>query len=91
MSYFDFRKITLSNDSATYKRDIKNRFQPRSVVKMTGSDSKVYVNDMPKLTEKVDGSNLFMVPPGETTVYFQCSDWCTTPPTYQIEFSEANL
>ena len=91
MSYFDFRKIVLSNDSAEYNRDIKNRFQPRSVVKMTGSDSKVYINDMPKLTEKVDGSNLFTIPPGETTIYFQCSDWCTTPPTYQIEFTEANL
>lgn len=91
MSYFDFRKITLSNDSAAYNRDIKNRFQPGSVVKMTGADSKVYVNDMPKLTEKVDGSNLFMIPPGETTIYFQCSDWCTAPPTYKIEFTEANL
>lgn len=91
MSYFDFKKITLSNDSAAYNRDIKNRFQPGSVVKMTGYDSKVYINDMPKLTEKVDGSNLFMIPPGETTIYFQCSDWCTTPPTYQIEFKEANL
>lgn len=91
MSYFDFRKVTLVNDNATYNRDIKNRFQSGSTVKMTGADSKVYVNGLPKLSEKVDGSNLFTIPPGETTIYFQCSDWCTTSPTYQIEFSEANL
>ena len=72
-------------------RDVPNRYITGDVVKLTGADSKVYVNAMPKLTEKVDGSNLFMIPPGETTIYFQCSDWCTTPPTYQIEFSEANL
>ena len=91
MSYFDFRKVTLVNDNATYNRDIKNRFQSGSTVKMTGADSKVYVDNMPKLSEKVDGSNLFTIPPGETTIYFQCSDWCTTPPTYQVEFTEANL
>ena len=91
MSYFDFRNIVISNDGATYNRDIKNRYQVGTTVKMTGSDSKIYINDMPKLSEKVDGSNLFTIPPGETTIYFQCSDWCTTPPTYQIEFTEANL
>ena len=91
MNYFDFRNVRLVNDNATYNRDIKNRFPIGSKVKMTGADSKVYVDDLPKLTEKVDGSNLFMIPPGETTIYFQCSDWCTTPPTYQIEFTEANL
>ena len=72
-------------------RDVPNRYSDGDNVKITGSDSKVYVNDMPKLTEKVDGSNLFTIPPGETTIYFQCSDWCTTPPTYQVEFTEANL
>ena len=91
MNYFDFRNVRLTNDNATYNRDIKNRFQVGSKVKMTGADSKVYVDGMPKLSEKVDGSNLFTIPPGETTIYFQCSDWCTTPPTYQIEFTEANL
>ena len=72
-------------------RNVPNRYSDSDIVKMTGADSKVYVNDMPKLSEKVDGSNLFTIPPGETTIYFQCSDWCTTAPTYQIEFSEANL
>lgn len=91
MSYFDFRNVRLTNDNATYNRDIKNRFQVGSKVKMAGADSKVYVDGMPKLSEKVDGSNLFAIPPGETTIHFQCSDWCTTAPTYQIEFSEANL
>ena len=91
MSYFDFRNVRLINDNATYNRDIKNRFQIGSKVKMTGANSKVYVDGLPKLSEKVDGSNLFTIPTGETTIYFQCSDWCTTPPTYQIEFSEANL
>ena len=91
MNYFDFRNVRLINDNATYNRDIKNRFPNGSKVKMTGADSKIYVDNMPKLSEKVDGSNLFTIPPGETTIYFQCSDWCTTPPTYQIEFTEANL
>ncbi|MGX7008540.1 distal tail protein Dit [Pseudolactococcus chungangensis] len=91
MSYFDLRRMMIRNDSAESIRDIKNRYQPETTVKMTGADSKVYVNGLPKLTEKVDGSNLFTIPPGETTIYFQCSDWCTTPPTYQIEFTEANL
>ena len=72
-------------------RDVPNRYSDGDIVKMTGADSKVYVNGLPKLSEKVDGSNLFTIPPGETTIYFQCSDWCTTAPTYQIEFSEANL
>ncbi|WP_394204626.1 distal tail protein Dit [Lactococcus chungangensis] len=91
MSYFDFRNIVISNDGATYNRDIKNRYQVGTTVKMTGADSKVYINDMPKLSEKVLGSNLFTVPPGKTKIYFQCSTWCTTPPTYQIEFTEASL
>lgn len=91
MRYFDLRNMMIRNDSAEAIRNIKNRYQPKTKVKMTGANSKVYVNGLPKLSEKVDGSNLFTIPPGETTIYFQCSDWCTTPPTYQIEFSEANL
>lgn len=91
MRYFDLRSMMIRNDSAEAIRNIKNRYQPRTKVKMTGADSKVYVNGLPKLSEKVDGSNLFTIPPGETTIYFQYSDWCTTAPTYQIEFSEANL
>lgn len=91
MRYFDLRSMMIRNDSAEAIRNIKNRYQPKTKVKMTGANSKVYVNGLPKLSEKVDGSNLFTIPPGETTIYFQCSDWCTTPPTYQIEFSEANL
>ena len=79
--------LLLANNEGQ-SREIK-RLQVEA--KMTGADSKVYVNGLPKLTEKVDGSNLFTIPPGETTIYFQCSDWCTTPPTYQIEFTEANL
>lgn len=91
MRYFDLRRMMIRNDSAESIRDIKNRYQPETTVKMTGADSKVYVNGLPKLTEKVDGSNLFTIPPGETTIYFQCSDWCTMPPTYKIEFQEASL
>lgn len=91
MRYFDLRSMMIRNDSAEAIRNIKNRYQPKTKVKMTGANSKVYVNGLPKLSEKVDGSNLFTIPPGETTIYFQCSDWCTTAPTYQIEFSEANL
>lgn len=91
MSYFDFRNLLIVNDDAQYVRDIKNRYPEGTKVTVTGADSKVHVNGLLKLTEKVDGSNLFTIPPGETTIYFQCSDWCTTPPTYQIEFSEANL
>ena len=91
MNYFDLRNMMIRNDSAEAIRNIKNRYQPKTKVKMTGADSKVYVNGLPKLSEKIDGSNLFTIPPGETTIYFQCSDWCTTAPTYQIEFSEANL
>lgn len=91
MRYFDLRNMMIRNDSAEAIRNIKNRYQPKTKVKMTGANSKVYVNGLPKLSEKVDGSNLFTIPPGETTIYFQCSDWCTTPPTYQIEFKEANL
>ena len=91
MRYFDLRSMMIRNDSAEAIRNIKNRYQPKTKVKMTGANSKVYVNGLPKLSEKVDGSNLFTIPPGETTIYFQCSDWCTIPPTYQIEFSEANL
>ena len=91
MRYFDLRSMMIRNDSAEAIRNIKNRYQPKTKVKMTGANSKVYVNGLPKLSEKVDGSNLFTIPPGETTIYFQYSDWCTTPPTYQIEFTEANL
>lgn len=91
MRYFDLRSMMIRNDSAEAIRNIKNRYQPKTKVKMTGANSKVYVNGLPKLSEKVDGSNLFTIPPGETTIYFQYSDWCTTAPTYQIEFSEANL
>ncbi|GAB2022413.1 phage tail family protein [Pseudolactococcus yaeyamensis] len=91
MRYFDFRKMTIRNDSAEYIRDYRNRFPDKSIVKMTGADSKIYVNGLPKLSEKIDGSNLFTIPPGQTTIFFQCSDWCDTPPTYQVEFTEANL
>ena len=91
MRYFDLRSMMIRNDSAEAIRNIKNRYQPKTKVKMTGANSKIYVNGLPKLSEKVDGSNLFTIPPGETTIYFQYSDWCTTAPTYQIEFSEANL
>lgn len=91
MTYFDFRNIRVTNDSAEYVRDIKNRFPNKCIVKMTGSDSKIYVDGLPKLSEKVLGSNLYTVPPGKTKIYFECSEWCATPPTYQIEFTEVSV
>lgn len=91
MSYFDFRRLLIVNDGAQYTRDIKNRYQKGTKVTMTGADSKIQVNGMPRLTEKVDGSKLFTIPPGETVIYFQCSEWCTVPPTYEIEYQEASL
>jgi predicted phage tail component-like protein len=91
ISFFDFRNVRIRNDDALHLRDIKNRFQNKSSVKMTGADSKVYVDGMPKLSEKVRGSNLFTVPSGKTKIYFECSSWCATPPTYQIEFTEVSV
>jgi hypothetical protein len=91
MNYFDFRQVSVTNNSANHIRDIKNRFSDQSVVKLTGADSKVYVNGLPRLSEKVRGSNLFTIPPGQTKIYFECSSWCDVPPTYQIEFQERSV
>ena len=91
MSYFDFRNLLIVNDDAQYVRDIKNRYPKGTKVTVTGADSKIQLNGMMRLTEKVDGSNLFTIPPGETVIYFQCSDWCAVPPTYEIEYQEASL
>lgn len=72
-------------------KDVPNRYSQNDTVFIDGSDSKVYVNGMVKTDDEITGSTYFLAPPGETTVKFAYSSFCSPAPTITAKIREAWL
>lgn len=91
MTWACVEKVSFRTDSVDYSYDIPNRYQPGDVVMIDGETSKIYTNGIPSLQDEIIGTKYFKAPPGETTVQFTYSDFCTTPPTITARIREAYL
>ncbi|MCD5161605.1 phage tail family protein [Enterococcus casseliflavus] len=56
-------------------RDDPNRFPNNSEIFISGSDTLLYLNEMPRPDDEIRGSTWFKVPPGLTTVQLLLSDF----------------
>ncbi len=56
-------------------RDDPNRFPDNSEIFISGSDTLLYLNEMPRPDDEIRGSTWFKVPPGLTTVQLLLSDF----------------
>lgn len=66
-------------------RDDPNRFPDNSEIFISGSDTLLYLNEMPRPDDEIRGSTWFKVPPGLTTVQLLLSDFA------EVETATAEL
>lgn len=66
-------------------RDDPNRFPNNSEIFISGSDTLLYLNEMPRPDDEIRGSTWFKVPPGLTTVQLLLSDFA------EVETATAKL
>ncbi|MFS0924358.1 phage tail family protein [Enterococcus casseliflavus] len=66
-------------------RDDPNRFPNNSEIFISGSDTLLYLNEMPRPDDEIRGSTWFKVPPGFTTVQLLLSDFA------EVETATAEL
>lgn len=66
-------------------RDDPNRFPNNSEIFISGSDTLLYLNEMPRPDDELRGSTWFKVPPGLTTVQLLLSDFA------EVETATAEL
>ena len=66
-------------------RDDPNRFPNNSEIFISGSDTLLYLNEMPRPDDEIRGSTWFKVPPGLTTVQLILSDFA------EVETATAEL
>lgn len=75
-------------DFVTQTRDIPNRFTTGSNVVINSEDDTVYIDDIAKASEVVDGSQWLSIPPGNSKLEMYFSSFIKKYPTVSIEFEE---
>lgn len=83
---FNFQKIGVEK-----WRDVPNRYPAGSVLRIDGSESKFYINGMPKQEDEIVGTKYFKAPPGESKIQFYMSSWVTLDPVIKVQIREAWL
>lgn len=69
-------------------RDIPNRYSIGSTVVINSEDDTVYIDDIAKASEVVDGSQWLAIPPGNSKLEMYFSNFIKKKPTVTIEFEE---
>ena len=70
LSEFSFTKL-----NATYWKDVPNRYQSGTKLKIDGQQGKLYVNNKVAEKDEIKGSKYFLVPPGETEIILTTSSF----------------
>lgn len=70
MDIFRFQKLNVEKFN-----DTPNRYSNGDVLRISGDEGKVYVNDMPKMGDEVTGTTYFKANPGTNTVEIRNSSW----------------
>lgn len=79
------RQINLTKNNVSVWKDVPNRYAANSETKIDMGGGSILVNGISSLTEMVNGSTFFMIPPGETTIVTNPSNWVNHP--LEIEYS----
>ncbi|MEX6497654.1 distal tail protein Dit [Lactococcus sp. AK05] len=79
------RQINLTKNNVSVWKDVPNRYAANSETKIDMGEGSILVNGISSLTEMVNDSNFFMIPPGETTIVTNPSNWVNHP--LEIEYS----
>ena len=80
------RRIYLKKLNVSKYRNDPNRYAEGSEVVIDTASDTITVNGMSKNEELVTGSIFAPLEPGETTIQFYKSSWCTADPTITVEF-----
>ena len=83
--------MEFTSHSVDAQRDVPNRFQAGSVVRIDGESTKVYVDGVVSAGHEVNGTDYFKVPPGTTEVQFYYSDFSSPPPQIKAKIREVYL
>lgn len=80
------RRIYLKKLNVSKYRNDPNRYAEGSEVVIDTASDSITVNGLSKNEELVTGSIFAPLEPGETTIQFYKSSWCTADPTITVEF-----
>ena len=81
-------ELMYRKDFVQVSRDIPNRYPIGSNVVINSEDDTVYIDDIAKAGEVVDGSQWLSVPPGNSKLEMYFSSFIKKHPTVTIEFEE---
>lgn len=85
MTNLSLRNIWFRKDQVSVWRDVPNRYAVNSDIDVDMGKGQILLNGISSLTEMINGSNFFMIPPGETTIVTNPSNWVNH--TLEIEYS----
>lgn len=91
VSHMYLDSIMYRKDFVPITKNVPNRFAVNSEVVINNEDDIVYIDNMAKTGEVVDGSKWLSIPPGKSTLEVYCSSWVRSKPKVKIEFEERYL
>lgn len=83
--------MSFTSHSVEAWRDVPNRFKKGSVVRVDGSEGKIYTDGVVNMLDEVRGTKYILAPPGKTKLQFGYSDFSDPPPTFKAYIREAYL
>ena len=88
VSHMYLDELYYRKDFVPTTNDIPNRFPIGSNVLINSEDDTVYIDDISKANEIVDGSQWLSIPPGNSKLELYFSSFIKKHPTVTIEFEE---
>ena len=84
------RRVVVRADMEHWK-DVPNRYGLNDKIRIDGSETKFYLNEMARMDEEIKGSTYFLAEPGLNTVTVSTSSFCTPKPTITASIREGWL
>ncbi|MHC5226895.1 phage tail domain-containing protein [Enterococcus sp. LJL99] len=72
-----------------YWKDTPNRYAPDDVLRMDGQTKTPYVNELPRYSDQLKGTEYFTIPKGKTKINFYFSDFNKPDPEIKVYLKEA--
>ncbi len=88
ISHLYLDELMYRKDFVQASRDIPNRYPIGSNVVINSEDDTVYIDEIAKAGEVVDGSQWLSIPPGNSKLEMYFSSFIKKKPTVTIEFEE---
>ena len=91
MTNLSLRNIWFRKDNVDVWHDVPNRYAAGSVVEIDMENDKIFTNGVATNKDFVNGGKFFSIPPGESTIIINQSEFNHTPPQVELTWKENYL